>query len=601
MWLGLGSVGLAALIAGLAAPRISAWRTRARAADHMAELSRCLFGATGDVDSKLLRARQLGASATAGAGDAETRPWPEPCRKAALELELDVRAMERTRRGRCGPERCCPEDDQCASLAELGAALEAFRLANRAAELAPVAPGALDALGALSALPELARRAGIDPRVTATGPEPPAPAKLWVPGRLSPIDRGPAELLTDPPGDATLTLLFHERAVRSRLCTIALAGAPAAPCQELGAEVGRGAAPQLLAGARGAPRLLLVAPPSAAEPAEQGAAAAGPKLVDAATGRSLATLPAGAVDGYVWPDGQVAVLVAATQAEPAKLWRTGPGGARAQTDLPSPATLGFGPALAFDELVWSERAAQDGHRVFAAHISPAEAALGLPRELGSVAGLGGGVEVETCRTDELLTVLARGEPRDLRTPAAMLLRSAQGWQTPLALDVASDWFGLTCYGSTASVSWLEPEDEQQLAGRPGASPPIRGTYAVHRLQCTVAGCTEEQSEVTLERWSRASRYVFADLGSTVLLLWRSPFGDVRARIGPCSELGKLPEVPLFDDEAHGGFAWELGRGSVFARAAAAVVLVKGSPADGDITYALRIAASGEVLPVAVLR
>ena len=85
----------------------------------------------------------------------------------------------------------------------------------------------------------------------------------------------------------------------------------------------------------------------------------------------------------------------------------------------------------------------------------------------------------------------------------------------------------------------------------------------------------------------------------MFLLWRSPLGDVRMRVAALDELSSAEDLPLFDDERNGGFSWELGRGAVFARARAAVIVLK-APTDAGFTlYGLRIDGRGNVRRVDV--
>jgi hypothetical protein len=73
------------------------------------------------------------------------------------------------------------------------------------------------------------------------------------------------------------------------------------------------------------------------------------------------------------------------------------------------------------------------------------------------------------------------------------------------------------------------------------------------------------------------------------------------RVAPLGQLATAPERSLFDDTEHGGFAWELGRGAIFARAGTAMLLAKTSTDEGLATYGFRIDAKGNVSPVTVAR
>jgi hypothetical protein len=494
--------------------------------------------------------------------------------------------LEGASRGTCGPARCCPAHEQCNALAQLRGLLEGLSPELRGGRIDPERVGLVA---------PLAERAGLTPAAPPDMAEPPTPAKLLGRATLEPIDQGPAELLTDPPGGTELTLMFHQPEQRTRLCTLSLITSREASCIALPAELARGAAGELLGAEPDAPaRLLLPA-------AIVNGGAESHELVAVATGSRLGVILGRAAGGYAWRDGTAVVLTLGAARDAAELHRFGPRGAAPLVRVPLAAELSAGPVLLFDELVWIERAPDGGQVLRARRLQAEGELLGPSQEVGRLGPVSPQPSFEGCRTAEALVVLVRGEPTGYHTDAAVALRTAEGWHPPMAVGVESDSLGLTCYGRTASLSFVDALSEQPLAAPAGDGAPVEGVYALDRTQCTIDGCTHQRSEIALERLSRSSRYVLADLGGSVAVLWRSPLGDVRLRLGPLETIDQQADQPLFDDEPHGGFAWELGRGAVFAREGHALLLARTTPEQGDFSYALTLDATGALLPVAPAR
>jgi len=579
----LGSMCAAVALAALALPAVQAWRTRVDAEVALGTLLRCMFGSGGSAASSQLRAREIAASL--GPANGSTPGWPARCIPPLETLALDLAALERSRRGRCGPERCCPDDERCTALVQLRGLLQGLAPELRA--------GRVDAARLALVVP-LAHRGHVEPDAPHAIPEPPAPVTLLARADIRPIDRGSGELLTDPPGSTELTLMLHEPERRYRLCTFDVARERQARCVDLGAELARGEAGELLGSEPGAQARLLVRAPATS------AATEAHELVDVPSGRRLGVLSGRSAGGYVWRNGQAVVLMLDPARPRALLHRLGAAGPAPDVRVPLPKDLSAGPVLVFDEVVWVERASDGVQHLVARHVAERperDEPLGPRTEIGPLGSLDAEVELEGCRTAEALVVLVRGAPKGFHTDAAVAFRTADGWHTTVQVAVGSDSLGLTCYGPTASLSFVDTLGEEPLAEGSAPGSPIVGRYAIDRTQCTSAGCTHQRSVVRLERFSRPSRYVLADLGRSVAVLWRSPLGDVRLRLGALETIDSAGDRTLFDDERHGGFAWELARGTVFARAGRAVLLAKTSPEAGDLTYALRLDASGELVPI----
>ena len=613
LWLALGSMALVAAGVAFGVPRVQRWRAHVEAEVALGALARCLFGTSNPSGPAELRAREIGASLRPAASAAEPAPatsspppmpsasslastnptpspgaaapeadrWPARCGLPLATLYRAVAVLEAGERGRCGPGRCCPQDEACNALGQLRGLLE---------ELSPLLRhGRIDAERVGLVLP-LARAARIEPAAPPDLPGPPAPAKLLERAQLAPIDRGPSELRTDPPGGSELTLMFLQPERRARLCRLDLAAAADVGCVELAAEPAPAEAGELLGAEPGAPMRLLVA-------AAGGRASGASELVDGASGRRLGTVTGHPVGGYGWRDGSTAVLTLDAEPGFAALHRFGAGAAEPVVRLPLAATLTTGPELVFDELLSVERSLDGPLRLVAQRVLPHGGPFAARVDVGSLGRLAGRIEIETCRTAESMVVLLRGEPSGYHTDVAVAFRTADGWHAPLPLALESDSFGLTCYGPTASMSFVDTLAEEPLGPATAAGMAVAGRYAIDRTQCTPNGCTHQRSELGLERYSRSSRYVLADLGCSVAVLWRTPLGDVRLRQGPLETIDGEADRALFDDEAHGGFAWELGRGAVFARAGRAVLLAKTGTEAGDLSYAFELDASGGLTPL----
>jgi hypothetical protein len=174
--------------------------------------------------------------------------------------------------------------------------------------------------------------------------------------------------------------------------------------------------------------------------------------------------------------------------------------------------------------------------------------------------------------------------------------------------VASAQTGFTCEQEQATLSWIGGQDDwlpaDEAPSPSGDEPrPVQGHYQVHRLRCDPASCEHRRAVVMLRRYSHESRYVAGDLGASMVVLWRSPLGDVRMRLAPLEKLSTAPEIPLFDDVDHDGFGWDLERHPIFGRGEAVIVLL-GTPTAETAepsTYGLRIDAAGNAGPVTVVR
>lgn len=136
------------------------------------------------------------------------------------------------------------------------------------------------------------------------------------------------------------------------------------------------------------------------------------------------------------------------------------------------------------------------------------------------------------------------------------------------------WFGFTCAGDAASVTWIEEIGSELAGGR------LRGEYGIHRIVCRRHGCGREHATIPLERHHRGSRYLVAAVGDDVVIVWRSGAGDVRYRRAPLDRLATAPQHALFDDvePAEGRrLDWE-GSAELLALGSGAILLVAGAEA-----------------------
>ncbi len=219
--------------------------------------------------------------------------------------------------------------------------------------------------------------------------------------------------------------------------------------------------------------------------------------------------------------------------------------------------------------------------------------------------------------------LAGGDPSSLATVApalattlrpcitsrgvALRVRQEAGGVDTLALLSDGAWVAhtlppgipantLSCHGARAHLTWLEAVESGALGAHA-----VRGSHRVHDVICTAAGCDAQESSLVLERHAAHSRFFVASLGEKVAVIWRSPLGDVRARVGPLAALAEQPAVPVFDDAEHGGFAWDEANLRLLSVESDVLLLVehRAPPTTGgqDGVYAILLGADGRVTPV----
>jgi len=586
----LSAAALASL--GLAASRHLGRATERRSGEALAELSACLLGKPIDEvaePERLLRSIQIGASLD----PAKHESWPKRCEGRAVELHRLATGLRAERMAKLGGAEC-GDDARCGSASTL--LLEADNVASftRTGRL-----GALD----LGRLRQAAARLGLPKRDASAEVAVPEPASLFDPRTMTPLYRGDyLRLLTDPPGDDDLDLLFYEHERRYGLCGVDLRREDRARCRLLAGPIPVGFAGELLAGEPGAPMLLYAQGPGTNGWVEG--------LFDVSDGAFLARLDERPSGGFVWRDGSFARLAITNRGAELQLVRRDPQGLESTERTELGDSLSVPPRLQWDEVVWAVAKEGGQHALFAQRVTPPGQPLGPIVPLGQVGPLKTVPTVDFCRTDEALVLLV-GEIRAERGGAAALFfRTTEGteqhWHPPHLLQVASAHTGFTCEGAEATLSWIGGQDDwlpaEQAPALDGEEPrPVQGRYRVHRLRCGPRACTHRKAVVGLQRYSYDSRYVAGDLGSSMVVLWRSPLGDVRMRVAPLDALSAAPEVPLFDDVDHDGFGWDLERHPIFGRGEAMVVLL-GTPTeeqDEPMTYGLRIDAKGRASPMVV--
>jgi hypothetical protein len=567
---------LAALLAWWGWPLLDRQRTRDDARASGLALRMCLAGRA-SLDESALRGRTITSSLTsASAGDR----WPDRCRPAATAL-ADALARLHHQLSRCDG-RCCADDPTCQGA---GAALEGVTALRRA--IAERRFEGADAVGTFERLQRLRLVGDANTAGNAGGSA--APAAPTVPRLLSasaalPLSRTRSDdVLTDPPTHADLSLLFHRRGRGHRLCDVDL-GHGTGDCQELAASVPAAHEGRLLARQRGAARLLFA----------RGATPGSAGLFRTTDGARLRNIGGDYQGGYSWREGHYAVLVRHRAPDGYALLR---GHLEANDDDTEPLEVRpldgdrfvMGPFVQARTLVWGERGAE-GVRVVARELGADT--LGPPEVL--IAGLTPDVaqSLQMCGFAKALTLVFVAGPAPGRDVTLLFGRDGR-WSKPVTHPIATRGFGLTCTEQRTHLSWIQTTSEEPL--RDGSAPgaPIRGRYVVQRLRCTPAGCQPQRVELELERHSRTSRYAIVDLDDSMAIVWRSPLGDVRMRLGPLEALASTPTRALFDDAARGGFDWDRERGGLFARGPRALmVLRRAVRGDGLESYGLVVDATG---------
>jgi len=410
---------------------------------------------------------------------------------------------------------------------------------------------------------------------------------------MTPLYRGNAEILTDPPGSTTFRLLFFARNQSYGLCTLQLAERRPASCRSLPTTIPTKHIGRLFESEAGGPVFFA----TSAGQASDGQPRYG--VYDVVSGEAQLTLAHDPSTGFAWRNGTFACLTRDETSKVVEVHRLREGKTEAPHKLELPGDLSAPPRMVADSIVWTVAGPQGDHRLFVQPVLTGDVLLGPTRELGTTGRLRGHPQFEACRTDESLVLVIRGQPEGYLVDLAVVFRVGGKWHPPRRVQVDSDWYGMTCYGRTASLSWIEASEERAFKRPAAVGSAVAGVYGINRIRCTSSGCQHERADVSLQRHSRASRYAVGDLGKAMAILWRSPLGDVRMRLGPLDQLATITDIPLFDDVDHGGFAWELGWGAIFARTGRGILLAQ-APLDGSTaTYALRFDATQKVTPVMV--
>ncbi|MEZ4440164.1 MAG: hypothetical protein R3B72_13800 [Polyangiaceae bacterium] len=588
----LGLVLLAGAIAVGKTP-LDRYQRHQRVADALAQTSRCLWGdSLAELDDPAATLRAVAVSASVSGEEA----WPARCSPQVGALRERAHELAMALDADCAAGDCDrPLRERLEVLREEARHLAAFASAQDSS--------ALDA----ERLQGAARRLGLF-GASAGSSVPPAPrvAPLLDPKRMQPLYRGDyLRLLTDPAGYLDLDLLFYEDASRYGLCELPIGRGPmTASCRELPPAIPVGLAGELLAAEPGAPRRLYAQGPEGARWSHG--------LYDVTSGRRIMPVRHRPLGGFVWRDGQVARLVDGPPLSGPSVVRTDGAGEEVAGLLAAPETPSLGPRLIWDEVVWGVPRGGGRHEIFAQPVQPTGEALGAARSLGLTTDLGAQPQLDLCRTDDTLVLLFVGHAhRDGAVASLMFRGSSRGaFAEPLHLKLGAGRFGFTCQEQGATLSWIKgleeidaPELAPPIAMGPSEGTPVRGRYGIYRLRCTAEGCDRGRAVVNLSRHHRASRYVAGDLGDRMVVLWRSPLGDVRMRVASLDDMPSAPDVALFDDVEHDGFGWDLERDPIIGRAGAMLVLISRQVEDSEdtATYGFVVDQRGQVAPVEVER
>jgi hypothetical protein len=578
-------VGLGSLAVGaLCWQPLSDLRGEQRAAAAFADVSRCMWGADpAHVDRPDARLR---AVAIAAAVDEANASWPSRCEPYVSRLRSALDVVAAHRRAVCEQAQCEPA---------LGA-LEPLR--DEAGRLSTLVDRGEAPSFDAERFFALARAEGLVERASRDVPRPPAPARLLDAAAMRPLFRGDyLRLLTDPAGDESLDLVFYEHETRYGMCTVSLLDRGQARCRTLPSAIPVGFAGELFAAERGAPTRMYAQGPDGDRWTQA--------LYDVSTGQKLTTVSQRPLGGFVWRDGTMASLGFEPPLRDVSLTRLGGDDDGMPVPVSAPSNAVLGPRLIWDEVFWAETGKAGRLELFARHAQSDGEPLGPARAIGETLPLGAKPSLDICRTDRSLIALVSGRRHRDGALGTLIFRTERGWQEPIHLRLGAGRFGFTCQNAGATISWIKALEEHEVDafdGDDGDDPAVRGRYGIYRLRCTAEGCDRGRAVVNLTRHHRASRYVAGNLGDSMVVMWRSPLGDVRMRVAPLDELPGAPEVPLFDDVEHDGFGWDLERDPIFGRAGHMLVLVSRQigTSDETATYGLRVDASGGVSPVGIV-
>ena len=570
--------------------RLRHWYAVRHLRDAYASMQRCLYGITTG-DGALAATRLRGAQLSAAVQPPRT-PWPRRCRAAVAAVRLGVGRRLQQGWQRCDGDRCCDGDAECRDLAQLSQQLAA------AAAFVELGQSSLFDAQETTRLAGRVGLAGGTP-ASAISRAQPAPTTLLTPQQMTPLYRGNyLRLFTDPGGTDGIDLLFYDHQRRYGWCRLALLDAPAAArCRLLSKRIPVGMAGELLPAAAGAPQVLYAQGPQNDTWIEA--------LYGLNDGHRRVTVPARPLGGFVWSNSEYAYVLDEPPLARATVFRM------LNNNLDAVASMSgeqpaVGPFVLYDQLVWGEASAAGWYNIKVQPLQRAGQPLGPPQLVGGIAAPGAKLGFDLCRTDTSLALLTAHLRGDVVAGMLSFGGTAGGWRAPLPVLIGSRWFGFTCRRDTATFSWVVPRHERPLDGfigdmMAGYSAPVTGFYEVHRLRCSALGCEPRSVRIPLRRYAKASRYVVGDVGDSMVLLWRSPLGDVRMRLAPLDELAAAPEVVLFDDVEHGGFGWDLEREPMFGRADQALLLVSRQQRDSEEseTFGILIDDHGLVTPLPV--
>jgi len=542
-WLALLSVLAIGAWFVLLRPWMKRSQARARAEEQLGMLQQCLIGNDAAPSAQRFRRRLIGAQLAPGKANER---WPQRCAPIATKLRLALEQLLAGMPQRCSGKVCCPGDQRCERINGLRVSSDTMRSSLR---------NSTPRFETLQTLLELARNAKLDvPAPSLATTALPPEAKLYTPQESVAVWQGQHHALRFATAGLDKRLLIVRQEKLARLCTfsglLGIVSAPLVACSNLPAKVPVAQPPNLLtSGARGPARLL-----HRAQPQTGGA----PRTVvrDARTGEALLDIRSGRLDVAALSAGRVAALSTDSDARTSLHLADGQGKPQL-LEVSLGESTRFGPTLAADTVIWGQGAPTDEQptamKVLARRIEAGEtAALSETRELGTLLTMSVD-SVETCHTAKATWLLLRAAPHGHQTKVALTVRSntAAGsepgrWSPLLLRNISSASFGFSCAGDQASLLHTE------LFGQRGG----RGRLVIKRTRCTRTKCAPDSTELELVRRSSASPFLLGDLGSAVALLWQSALGDIRLRVAPLDKLSTCSVTSLFDDDKHGGFAWD---------------------------------------------
>ena len=563
-WLALASIIAVALLGTVIWPTVQRWHSHRRAGDALARLRGCLIG---NDDAATMSDRALRLRAIAASLASSDARWPDRCNHHAAELSVALGQIQ-DRSKLCDADQCCVGDAACSDLDRLRELLEQSRLAIGAARFAD---------GVVMALFEQAAAFGIARGVEVSEP-PPAPATLFAPATLTPLARMGHDMSALSVGaDDGWRLLLHTRGRQLTLCELSPQRATAR-CNPVPTSVPVADSVLLVDGSPAAPPHLL---------ARRKGGLPEWSVYDARSGEPRLQLSHDPSGVAVFPDGRVVAVV-----RHAAGFRVV--GAAARPELVD-AQGRLGPPLLYGSTLMWPIGSSHGVELRTATVA-ADASLGPVTTAVTVAGWRpAGITLQACRSTDGLAVVMVGDAATPRPMGAVAFVNDDRW-TLQQVELDSHPYGHTCEGDELSLSWVA---DSGIAPLSQAEDTVRGDHDVRRQRCTRDGCNLEQTSLSLERWSRSSRYLVGSVGGSMAVIWRSGLGDVRFRLAPAIAGATSRSHALFDV---GGeyFAWEDGTVELLARDGRALLLVPAPHDGGRATFAFVIDERG-ARPVTVHR